>query len=68
MCDFVKNNQRAVSAGVASGLSMACKLVRWFYSQSGHQPGLQTKPPDGGVQQATNLCFSPSLPPSKKLI
>ena len=29
-----------------------------FDSQSGHMPGLQTKSPPGGVQEATSQCIS----------
>ena len=40
-----------------------------FDSQSGHMPGLWARSPDGGVQEATDQCFSgtcffPSLSPS----
>ena len=37
----------------------------WFNSQTGHMPGLQTRSPVGGTQEATtHWCFSPSLSPS----
>ena len=39
----------------------------WFDSQSGHVPGLQAGSLVGGVWEATDRCFSPSLPPSLPL-
>ena len=41
---------------------LACKPKgHWFNSHSGHMPGLQARYPVGSVQEATDLCFSPSL-------
>ena len=43
----------------------ACRLKgHLFDSQAGHVPGMQARSPVGGVQEATNRCFSPSLSPS----
>ena len=38
-----------------------------FDSQSGYLPGLQARSPVGGVQEATNRLFSPSLSPTLPL-
>ena len=48
-----------------SGLSAGLRTerLRWFDSQSGHVPGLPARSPVGGVWEATNRCFSPSLSP-----
>ena len=47
----------------------ACKPEgRRFDSQSGHMPGLQTRSPMRGTQEATtHRCLSASLPPALKI-
>ena len=54
-----------------------CSLVDWvpdyelkccqFYSLLGHMPGLRARSPFGGMEEATNRCFFPSLFPSLPL-
>ena len=40
----------------------------WFYSQSGHMPGLQARSPVGGMGEATtHECFSPYFVPFPSL-
>ena len=39
----------------------------WFNSRSGHMPGLRARSLAGDMQEATNRCYSPSLPPFPSL-
>ena len=56
--------QKAALAGV--DWAPACEQKSpWFDSQSGHVPGLRSRSPVGGMQEATtHWYFSPSLSPS----
>ena len=46
----------------------SCKLGgHWFHFQSGHTPGLPARSRIGGVREAVDQCFAPSLSPSLPL-